>query len=91
MATTSVATVSPDLASGSAQMPPVVLDLGKTKKKLIRALKNGEGRLMEDVAEAVEAVRNNLSPELEGKTLIPVVIVYERKVARKRGLLPFSF
>jgi hypothetical protein len=72
------------------QAPPVVLDLGKTKKKLIRALKRGEGKLMEDVSEAVEAVRANLSPELDGKVLVPVVIVYQRKPGRKGGFLPFS-
>ena len=74
----------------AGQAPPVVLDLGKTKKKLIRALKRGEGKLMDDVAEAVEAVRSNLSSELDGKVLIPVVIVYERKTPR-RGFLPFAF
>lgn len=79
--TTAVATTN--------QLPPVVLDLGKTKKKLIRALKRGEGRLMEDVAEAMEAVRSNLGSELEGKALIPVVIVYQRKTSRRGGLLPF--
>ena len=73
------------------QLPPVVVDLGKTKKKLIRALKQGEGKLMEDVTEAVEAVRSNLAPELDGKVLVPVVIVYERKAGRKGGFLPFAF
>ena len=75
-------------AAAGGTLPPVVLDLGKAKKKLIKALKHGEGRLMEDVAHAVEAVRSNLSPEMDGKTIIPVVIVYEKKVARKGGLLP---
>jgi len=73
------------------QALPVVLDLGKTKKKLIRELKRGEGKLMEDVAEAVEAVRSNLSSEMDGKILVPVVIVYQRKASRKGGFLPFSF
>jgi hypothetical protein len=75
--------------SRANQLPPVVLDVGKTKKKLIRALKRGEGKLMEDVAEAVEAIRLNLGPELEGKALIPVVIVYQRKTKRRGGFFPF--
>jgi hypothetical protein len=76
--------------SPAGQAPPVVLDLGKTKKKLIRALKRGEGKLIEDVTEAVEAVRSNLSSELDGKVLVPVVIVYQRKTSRKGGFLPFA-
>jgi hypothetical protein len=78
-------------ASHVDPFPPVVLDLGKAKKKLIKALKQGEGKLMEDVAHTMEAVRSNLGAEVEGKVLVPVVIVYERKAARKSGLLPFSF
>lgn len=80
---------TPTPVSGS-QLPPVVVDLGKTKKKLIRELKHGEGKLMEDVKEAVEAVRSNL-PEMEGKELIPIVIIYERKTPRRGGILPFAF
>jgi len=72
------------------ELPPVVLDLGRTRRKLIRALKKGEGELMEEVSAAVEAVRNNLGPEVEGKVLTPVVIIYERRVRRRTGFLPFA-
>jgi hypothetical protein len=76
-----------EIVERNGTLAPVVLDLGKTKKKLIKALKHGEGPLMEDVAHAVEAVRSNLASEMDGKAIIPVVIVYEKKVSRK-GLLP---
>ena len=77
---------------GGTELPPVVLDLGRTKRKLIRALKKGEGELMEEVAAAVEAVRSNLGAEVEGKVLTPVVIIYERRSRRRKsGLLPFAF
>ena len=93
MSTGSVAPAPKQEQSASAldHLPPVVLDLGKTKKKFIRALKDGEGKLMDDVTHAVEAVRSSLGAEVEGKVIVPVVIVYERKVDRKRGFLPFSF
>ncbi|MEO5951697.1 MAG: hypothetical protein ABIQ44_04430 [Chloroflexia bacterium] len=65
---------------------PVVLDLGKTKKKLVKALKQGEGPLIDDVFDAVDAVRQNMGGELDGKILVPVVIVYEKK-SRRKGLL----
>jgi len=73
------------------QITPIVLDLGKKKKKLIKELKNGEGKLMEDVQQAVEAVRTSLGSELTGKVLVPVVICYERKPGRRTGFLPFGF
>lgn len=75
------------------ELPPVVLDLGRTRRKLIRSLKKGEGELMEEVSAAVEAVRSNLGPELEGKVLTPVVIIYERRSRRRRrtGFFPFTF
>lgn len=93
MSSGSVATVSAKekAAPEIDPLPPVVLDLGKTKKKFIRALKDGEGKLMDDVNHAVEAVRANLGAEVDGKVLVPIVIIYERKVDRKGGLLPFSF
>jgi hypothetical protein len=78
-------------AHSDLELPPVVLDLGKVKRKLVRELKQGEGELMDDVAHAVEAVRSNLHAELKGKELVPIVIVYERKPARRRRLLPFFF
>ena len=68
----------------------MVLDLGKTKRSLIRELKKGEGELMEEIAAAIEAVRTNLGAEVEGKVLTPVVIIYERKVRRRTGFFPFS-
>jgi len=77
-------------SSAGATIAPIVLDLGKKKKKLIKELKRGEGKLMEDVAQAVEEVRANLGTHASGKDLIPVVIVYERKRRARGGLLPFS-
>jgi hypothetical protein len=87
--TTMTETVPPVRVPGT-EIPPVVLDLGRTKRKLIRALKKGEGELMEEIAAAVEAVRNNLGAEVEGKVLTPVVIIYERRVRRKSGFFPFT-
>jgi hypothetical protein len=80
-------------AGGHSEMelPPVVLDLGKVKRRLVRELKQGEGELMDDVAHAVEAVRSNMHAELKGKELVPIVIVYERKPSRRRSLLPCFF
>lgn len=73
----------------SEQLPPVVIDLGKTKKKLVKALKAGEGELVNEITEAVATVISGLGSELAGKAVLPIVLVYEKK-SRKKGLLPFS-
>ena len=49
-----MATTTSGSAAGAA-IAPIVLDLGKKKKKLIKALKRGEGKLMEDVASKVSS------------------------------------
>lgn len=69
---------------------PVVVDLGKTKRSRIKALKRGRGRLMEEVAEVVEDVRGEMGAAADGKHFIPIVLVYKRKTRRKgRGLFGF--
>ena len=74
----------------TATIAPVVVDLGKQKSKTLRALKNGEGPLMQDVARVLDEVRAK-SSELAHKELVPVVILYRKKPKRKsRGMLPFG-
>jgi hypothetical protein len=76
----------------SLTIGPVVVDLGTEKSKTLRALKNGEGPLLADVARVVDEVRAR-SPELAGKEVVPVVIIYRKKPSRKsRGMMlnPFK-
>jgi len=73
----------------TATIAPVVVDLGKQKSKTLKALKNGEGPLMQDVARVLEEVRAK-SPELASKELVPVVILYRKKPKGKSGMLPFG-
>jgi hypothetical protein len=76
--------------SATSEITPVVVDLGKKKKKDIQALKRGQGKLMEDVHRVIEEVRAN-SSALAGKELVPVVILYRKEPKRKvAGLLPFG-
>ncbi len=70
---------------------PIIIDLGKKKRKQIKALKRGSGKLMDEVAEVLNQVRGNLGPEAELKNLVPVVMLYRKKDKRAGGLLPFSF
>ena len=49
--------------------PPIVIDLGKQKKKRIKQLKKGRGRLVDRVNEVVAQVRAELGAEAAGKEL----------------------
>ena len=66
--------------------PPIVIDLGRKKKKHIKALKRGEGRLLDEVREALSQVRTNLTDNNEDNLLVPVVMVYRRKYGRRNRL-----
>jgi hypothetical protein len=63
---------------------PIIVDLGKKKKKVIRAFKKGRGRAMDEVEQAIEEVRSGLGAEADGKTIVPVVLLYRKKVKRRR-------
>lgn len=60
---------------------PIVMNIGKTKGKLIKAIKRGEGELLEKVTEALRQ-SGRLDP---GKEIIPVVLLYRKKDRRARG------
>ncbi len=70
---------------------PVIVDLGKRKRKAIKDLRNGRGYLMEEVDQAVSRARSGLPEAEQNKPVVPVVILY-RKKRKKRGSksLPFS-
>ena len=63
---------------------PVIIDLGKQRSKLIKELKNGEGELWDEVLEVADEVKEMLGAEAEGKILIPVIMLYQEKVGRRR-------
>ena len=46
MTKTTMTETVPAVQIPGTELPPVVLDLGRTKRKLIRDLKKGEGELM---------------------------------------------
>jgi hypothetical protein len=69
---------------------PIVIDLGKERRKRIRQLKRGCGPLLEEIEEVLEHVKAGLGPDEQGKQLVPIIMVYRRKEKRKgRGLFPF--
>ena len=64
-------------------LTPIVVDLGKRSKKKIRNLKEGHGELMVEVGEAIQQVR--ATGAVEGKDLVPVVLIYRQKNRTSRG------
>jgi hypothetical protein len=83
-----------DIVVGQAQQAfvpadvtaPIIVSLGKKKKKAIKRLKRGKGGTMDEVMDVIDQVQANLGEQAAGKILVPVVIVYKQKQRRFRGL-----
>jgi hypothetical protein len=63
---------------------PIIINLGKQKRKRIKELMKGRGRLWFEVQEVIDEVGTMLSEDLDGKTIVPLILVYRRKPRRKR-------
>lgn len=71
--------------SGEAVVP-VVIDLGKKKRKLVKRMRRGKGKLMDDVVESIEDLKE--SGEIN-KDAQPVIVVLRQKKKKQKGF-PFS-
>ena len=70
--------------TSSEMTQPVILDLGRQKSKELRALKKGEGKLWDEVLGIVEEVKEQLGEKADGRVLMPVVMIYQKKPKRRR-------
>ncbi len=70
---------------------PIIIDLGKQKRKRIKRLMEGRGKLWFEVEDVIDEVGSMLGDELEGKTMVPLVLVYRRKPKQKRSRGMFGF
>jgi hypothetical protein len=81
------ATSSTDVAKATERLNPIVLDLGKHKKKSVKQLRNGKGRLIEEAMDSIE--------ELQRVGTIPAsaqpIILIVREKQRSRGMFPMVF
>lgn len=64
---------------------PIIINLGKQKKKRIKNLLKGRGKLLYEIDDVVEEVTSLLGEELEGKAIVPLVLVYQKKPKQKRS------
>lgn len=79
------------MATKDAAQPvlvPVIVDLGSTTKKKADRLKKGKGPLMDEVESVIDEVVEALPEHVDGKTILPVVVLYRRK--KKSSNNPFS-
>lgn len=75
--------MSAKVEGGASGAPHVtVIDMGKQKRKRVKRLRRGEGRLMEDVQTAISDLRANGTI---GSNAEAVVIVVERKPRQLNG------
>lgn len=65
----------------------IFIDLGRHKRRLIEQLKDGRGRLMDEVEHALADVRAGLTPYESGKRYVPIVLIYRLPRKRAKGLL----
>lgn len=65
---------------------PIIISLGKKKKKVLKRLKRGKGSAMDEVMDVVDQVQLNLGEQAAGKMIVPVVVIYREKQRRFRRL-----
>lgn len=69
---------------------PLVIEMGKISKKKLKKFKKGKGALVDEVIEVLGEVVGGIAGETESRTIVPVVMVYEKKPKKKlRLVLPF--
>jgi hypothetical protein len=72
-------------------LAPIVIDLGKARRKAVKELMRGRGALLEDIGEALAQVRAGLGADASGKRLLPIVVVYRKRRAGRFLKLPLPF
>lgn len=65
---------------------PVVLDLGKHRRKQIKKLRKGSGKLMDDINGAIEELRT--AGTLSASTQPVVVIIRQKRRSKASKLFP---
>jgi hypothetical protein len=72
------------ISTSTEMTQPVIIDLGKQKRRAVKNLKRGEGKLWDEVLDVVEEIKDLLGTEAEGKVLVPVILIYRERSPRRR-------
>jgi hypothetical protein len=78
-------TTTPRPVSTTTGAAPIVLDLGKQRRKRVKQLRRGEGRLMDEINASIEELR---TAGAIGADAQPVVVIVRQKPRGLRGGLP---
>ena len=68
-----------DQPAQAAVATPIIINLGKQRRKRVKQLKQSRGVLMEEVMETVAQINGQLGADAAGKVLVPVVLIYREK------------
>jgi len=78
-----------DVSSDEAEkLGPIIVDLGKIGSSKVKELKRGEGVFLDEVLPAVDQVRTSLGHAATDPKLPFVVVIFERKGKKLKGLFP---
>lgn len=80
--------------SGAANIDisePIIINLGKQRRKRIKNLMKGRGKLWYEVEGVIDEATAKLGEEVEGKTVVPLVLIYRTKRKRRRLGRMFGF
>ncbi len=84
--------VTDEADEGTTDMTqPIIVDLGKQKPGKLKDLKKGEGELWDEALNVVEEVKEMLGEDAEGKVLVPIVMLYEKKPKRRARIQKLLF
>lgn len=64
------------MTEGTGNSGPVVIDLGKKKRKAVKLLRKGQGKLMDDVRDAIDELTS--AGTMKGDPQ-PVIVIVERR------------
>ena len=75
-------------STASTGAEPIVFDIGKQRRKRIKQLRRGEGKLMNEVQAAIGELRRTGS--ISGNAQ-PIIIIVREKPRGARGFMPKMF
>ncbi len=70
---------------------PIIVDLGRQRASRLADLKEGEGELWDEVLDVIAEVKDMLGAEADGKVLMPVIMIYERRARGRRRMESILF
>ena len=77
----------PRLAGTQTTSTPIVLDLGKQRRRRIKDLRRGEGKLMDEVNASIDELRTAGALAADAQAVVIIVREKRRKMRGLNGLL----